>query len=83
MVVLLLIVGLCSVSEAESLAQAGNTQKRVKRLIEQLKDENVLVRREAARALGDIGPEAAPAVEVLIKTLKDKVKRYAAMPSMR
>ena len=46
-VVLLLIVGLCFFSVEESLAQADSTQEEVKRLIEQLEDEDVQERRSA------------------------------------
>ncbi len=81
MVVLLLIIGFCSVSVEESLAQDVNTQEEVERLIEQLKDEDEQVRLHAAWTLGEIGPAAAPAVEALIETLKDEnaiVRRNAA-----
>ncbi len=82
MVVFLLISGLCSFGIEESLAQAGNIQEEVERLIERLKDEDVLARSDAAEALGQIGPEAAPAVEALVEALKDEaagVRLHAAM----
>ncbi len=81
MVVLLLMVGLCSVSVEESLAQDVDTQERVESLIERLKYGGAQERRDAARALGEIGPEAAPAVEALIDALKYedvRVRRTAA-----
>ena len=86
MVVLLLIVGLCSVSVEESLAQADSTQEEVERLIDQLKDEDVRVRRSAVEALGRIGRGAAPAVEALSEALKDEevqVRIYAAQALRR
>ncbi len=72
-VVLLLIGGFFMVGVGESWAQADPVQAEVERLIGQLKDEDELVRRDAAEALGMIGPEAAPAVEALIEALKDEV----------
>ncbi len=77
----MLIAGLSSFGIEESLAQAGNTQEEVERLIERLKDEDELVRRYAAGALAQIGPAAAPAVEALTEALKDEdeeVRRRAA-----
>jgi HEAT repeat protein len=46
-----------------------------------LEDENLRVRQTAAVALGQIGPEAAPAVPALVKTLAhsdDVLRRQAA-----
>jgi HEAT repeat protein len=43
-------------------------------LIIALKDEDELVREETARALGEIGPDAAPAVGGLIEALSEKDK---------
>ncbi len=41
--------------------------KRIEELIEQLGDEDWEILMEAAKALGEIGPKAAPAVPVLIR----------------
>jgi HEAT repeat protein len=45
---------------------------RVPPLIESLKDKDVSVRREAAEALGEIGPEAEDAVSPLLDLLRDE-----------
>ena len=51
-------------------------------LIKQLKDSDPDLRRQAAKALGEAGKEAAPAVPALLQALKDKdlfVRRFAAL----
>jgi HEAT repeat protein len=56
-------------------------QDLVGRLIDELKDEDFVVRKIAAWSLGDLGPEASPAVPALIEALKDSdrfVRRAAA-----
>ena len=52
----------CLPARAESVAD----------LIDQLKSQNPDVRREAAQALGKLGPEAKDAVPALANALKDK-----------
>jgi len=50
-------------------------------LTETLKDDNAFVRRDAALALGKIGPDARPALPALTATLKDRehsVRKAAA-----
>jgi HEAT repeat protein len=52
----------------------------IERLIGELQDEDVHVRRTAARSLGDMGIEAAPAVLALSKAMEDEdrdVRRLA------
>jgi HEAT repeat protein len=41
-------------------------------LIELLRDSNPVVRRYAAECLGDLGPEARPAVPALLRALQDQ-----------
>src|SRR5437868_14818744 len=53
----------------------------VPRLIEQLKGKDTAERRQAADALGKLGPDAKDAVNALADAVKDKdpyVKRFAA-----
>jgi HEAT repeat protein len=53
----------------------------VPRLIRQLGDRDVLLRRQAADLLSRLGPDAQPAIPALIKALRDEdifVKRFAA-----
>src|SRR5215813_1203778 len=67
-------IGLLGVLACQSRGQIG--QKRA-----DLKDQDVTVRLAAARALGNIGPEAKEAVPDLIAALKDQdalVRGYAA-----
>ena len=62
-------------------AVSGQRPGEVTRLIEQLKDENPIVRSNAAQALRDFGPEARQAVRPLIEAMKDEdreVRLYAA-----
>ena len=63
--ILLVFLALCGVS-------AG--QEDVSALIRELKDEDVQTRRNAAKALGEIGPGAKEVVPALIAALKDKDK---------
>jgi HEAT repeat protein len=61
--------------------RAGGPDAAVPVLVEKLKDENVYVRRDAARALGQFGPSAAGAVSHLRALLRDRessVRRAAA-----
>src|SRR5262245_28719000 len=53
----------------------------VRELIAKLKEKDSDTRRNAARELGELGPEARPAVTELTKALKDSdlfVRRYSA-----
>jgi HEAT repeat protein len=54
-------------------------------LIDAMQDKNLYVRRDAARALADFGPEAKAAVEPLIARLKDEEPsvRKAAAASLK
>jgi HEAT repeat protein len=50
----------------------GEAEVVVPALAEALKDEETFVRRDAAKALGEIGPAAKPALPTLLVALRDK-----------
>src|SRR3954469_8213622 len=52
---------------------SAQTPREVARLVARLRNKSPSVRWAAARALGDIGPEAKAAVPALVKLLKDRV----------
>src|SRR5271165_5425366 len=59
----------------------NSREKSVEELVRSLNDPNPAVRREAAEALGEVGPAAAEAVTALVVTLEDtdnKVRIAAA-----
>jgi HEAT repeat protein len=60
--------------------KAKEAERVVPVLTTALNDPDAFVRRDAARALGDFGPEAAPAVPALLALHKDRdpVRRAAA-----
>ncbi len=54
------------------LERKGEAEQVVPALIEALQDENVYVRRDAARALGSFGEQAKPAVPALQTAQRDR-----------
>jgi HEAT repeat protein len=66
------------------LERKSEAEQVVPALIEALQDENVYVRRDAARALGSFGEQAKPAIPALQAALKDRESsvRSAAAASL-
>jgi HEAT repeat protein len=63
------------------LSTLGQTQEDALRYAKQLKDKDTDLRRQAAKAIGEMGPAAKAAVPALAEALKDKdrfVRRIAA-----
>lgn len=58
-----------------ALEDRGAEAAVVPALAEALKDENAFVRRDAARALGKVGPEARPAVPALLAAARKDRER--------
>ena len=59
------------------LAAAGE----VDRLISDLREGDKVARREAARSLAQLGPEATPAVPALVRALDEAEERLGRVPS--
>jgi HEAT repeat protein len=60
------------VAAADGLRRLGKTDAALPVLVAALTDDNPWVRHEAALALDEMGPKAAPAKEALQKALDDK-----------
>ena len=71
LVILCLCLPLFVSNAGDALAQKQSASD-VDNLREMLKDKDPNIRRNAAQALGNVGPEAKAAVPALTETLKDK-----------
>jgi hypothetical protein len=70
-------------AEMLNLCRKNATIEAIGGLTSSLEDEDKVVRGWAARTLGEIGPQAAPAIPSLIRLLKDKALAEEASEALR